>query len=123
MKKKIKKIADIQIGYQFRERMNLTSIGTYQVIQAKDISESFGHRLDVSNLYRVTPPKIDNKYLVRNGDVIFLSKGRRNYATFIKCLTAGIKTVAAGYFLIIRPNEPVAQIIFKSNYWIHKLHG
>ena len=104
MKKKIKEIADIQIGYQFREKLNLTSIGTYQIIQAKDTSELFGrHGLDVSNLCRVAPQKIDNKYLVRNEDVIFLSKGRKNHATIIKDLTTDIKTIVAGYFFILRP--------------------
>jgi len=102
VRKKLKEIADIQVGYQFREKLDLTSKGNYQVIQAKDIDRSTSHRLDPSNLYIVTPKRPAKKYTVRNGDVIFLSKGRRNYATFIEDLPSDSQTIVAGYFFIIR---------------------
>jgi len=99
---KLKDIAEIQIGYQCREKLDITSDGDHQVVQAKDIDQSNDHRLDPSNLYRITPKRPAEKYAVRNGDVIFLSKGRRNYATFIEGLSTDLKTIAAGYFFILR---------------------
>lgn len=102
MKQRIKDIADIQIGYQFREKPDMASDSTHQFIQAKDIDRSNDHSLDVSTLYHVTPKRNAGKYKVNNGDVIFLSKGRRNYATLVEGLQRNIKTIVAGYFFILR---------------------
>lgn len=102
MKRKIKHIAEIQIGYQFREKLGMTSDGKCQVVQAKNIDQLADHSLNTSGLYRVTPKRIAEKYEVENGDVIFLSKGRRNYATFIDGLQGNIQTIVAGYFFILR---------------------
>ena len=102
VKRKVKQIAEIQIGYQFREKLDTTSDGKYQVVQAKDIDQLADHRLNTSNLYCVTPKRSAEKYEVKNRDVIFLSKGRRNYATFITGLEDNIKTIVAGYFFILR---------------------
>ena len=128
MKVKIKKVTDFQMGYQFREKLATSSTGDYRVIQAKDISQAFDHRLDLSNLHRVMPKRDAEKYRVKNGDVIFLSKGRRNYATLISKLSPDLKTIVAGYFFVIRPktqvvipeyiawiiNQPPAQSYLKS---------
>jgi len=128
MEVKIKKVADIKMGYQFRQKLGTSSSGDYLVIQAKDISQVLDHRLDLSNLHKVTPKRDAEKYRVKNGDVIFLSKGRRNYATLVSQLTPDLKTIAAGYFFIIRPktktvlpeyvawviNQPTAQSYLKS---------
>jgi len=142
MRQTIDELVDIQIGYQFRERLTMESDGTHQVIQAKDIDEQHGHRLIASSLCRVTPKRDAEKYEVTNGDVIFLSKGRRNYATLIEGLHGGtsvarpddgqeaghLPTIAAGYFFILRPrtqrirtdylawaiNAPAAQAYLRS---------
>jgi len=102
LRKRIKDLVNIQIGYQFREKLDITSDGDYQVVQAKDIDCYKNHRLDPSNLYSVTPKRDAKKYEIRNGDVIFLSKGRRNYATFIDSLSDDSQTIVAGYFFILR---------------------
>jgi len=101
LRKRIKELANIQIGYQFREKLDVSTNGNYQVIQAKDIDRSENHRLGPTNLYRVTPKREAKKYEVFNGDVIFLSKGRRNYATFIEGLRSNSQTIVAGYFFIL----------------------
>lgn len=101
MRVKISDIAEIQIGYQFREKIDQASDGTHQVIQVKDINERRDHQLIPSSLYRVTPDRDTSKYEVSNGDVIFLSKGRRNYATHIDGLH-NQKTIVPGYFFILK---------------------
>jgi len=53
----------------------------------------------------VTPKRDAEKYEVSNGDIVFLSKGRRNYATVIEGLT-GRETIVAGYFFILRLTNP-----------------
>lgn len=119
MRMRIDDIATIQIGYQFREKLTMASDGTHQVIQVKDIDEHNDHRLVPSSLYRVTPKRDAEKYEVTNGDVLFLSKGRRNYATLIDGLiedypwikpdgsrdTFSVKTIAASYFYTLKPKS------------------
>lgn len=81
----------------------MASDGTHQVIQVKDINQYADHQLVPSNLYRVTPVRDAEKYVVRNGDVLFLSKGRRNSATLVEELSDSVPAIAAGYFFILRP--------------------
>ncbi len=102
MKTTIEQLADIRAGYQFRERLAMGSDGTHQVIQIKDIQEWNDHRLCPTSLYRFTPKGAAEKYMVRNGDVIFLSRGRRNYATVVEDLPEyGQGTLVASYFFIL----------------------
>lgn len=101
MRKRIKDLVNIQIGYQFRESLNTSSDGQYQVIQAKDINAS-NHQIEADSLNSVTPKRNPRRYEVANGDVIFLSKGRRNYATFIGGLSGDLPAIVAGYFFILQ---------------------
>ena len=106
MKRRIKDVATIQIGFQFRKKPEMSSLGEYQVIQAKDIDQMIGHRLTVSSLYQLTPDRDATRYEVMDGDVIFMSKGRRNYATLVEDLH-GAKTIAAGNFFILKINSEI----------------
>ena len=101
MRKRIKDLVNIQIGYQFRESLTTSSDGQYQVIQAKDINAS-NHQLEADAINNVTPKRNPKRYEVANGEVIFLSKGRRNYATFIEGLSGDLPAIVAGYFFILR---------------------
>ena len=101
-KMRLREMADIRTGYQFRERLEMATAGTRQVIQAKDIDQFHNHRLVASSLWRVTPKRDTAAYEVREGDVIFLAKGRRNFATVIEGLSPSPPTIPAGYFLILR---------------------
>ena len=105
MRVRINEICDIQIGYQFREKLDPESEGTHQVIQIKDIDAKADHRLIASNLCRVTPKRDTEKYEVINGDIVFVSKGRRNYATLIEGL-GDQDTIVAGYFFILTLTSP-----------------
>ena len=102
MKTKISDIADIQVGYQFRKRLHPQPDGSHCVIQAADIDEADGHRLLVRQLVRLTPDRDAAKWEVSDGDVIFLSRGRRNFATMIENLPQGCRALTAGHFHILR---------------------
>ncbi len=98
MKIKIKDIADIQIGYQFRGKIEADPKGTHKVIQIRDFDEH--QNLQVTNLYKVTPKYEVERYLVNKGDILFLARGHRNYAISIKNYLEN--TIAASYFFILR---------------------
>jgi len=114
---KFKDIAAIQIGYQHRDKghpINIDSTGTHRIIQIKDLDleepfkrEVFGRGgsapyVCLNNLYQVTPAGDAERYLVSQGDVLFLSRGQRTYA--VPVLQALENTVASYYFYILRPD-------------------
>lgn len=98
MKKKIKDVAEIQIGYQFRGRIETDPKGTYKVIQIRDFDEF--QNLRVTDLYKVTLKYDAERYMVNKGDILFLARGHRNYAIPIKDSLED--TIAASYFFILR---------------------
>jgi restriction endonuclease S subunit len=101
MKKKITDIADIQLGYQFRKKIESADNGTNRVIQIRDFDEN--HILNKEFLFRVRIDKPVEKYLINKGDVLFLSRGHRNWAApIVDDLTA---TIAVSHFFVIRPKQ------------------
>ncbi|OPY78027.1 MAG: Type I restriction modification DNA specificity domain protein [Syntrophorhabdus sp. PtaU1.Bin153] len=98
MKKKVKDITDIQIGYQFRGKVEADPNGTYKVVQIRDFEESLN--LNLESLSKVAPKGDMTRYIVKKDDVLFLSRGQRNYAIPIR--TSLESTIAASYFFILR---------------------
>ncbi|HDH53265.1 MAG TPA: hypothetical protein ENH24_02135 [Nitrospirae bacterium] len=98
MKLKIKDIADIQIGYQFRKKIEPVTDGTYTVIQMRDFDDN--NNLINSGLRRVKLPELPDKYLVNRNDILFLSRGHSNFAYPV---TDSLEnTIAASYFFILK---------------------
>jgi hypothetical protein len=99
MIRKIKDMASIQTGYQFRGKIEPVEEGTHRVIQPKDIDDR--GRLQEQGLDRVTPKRDVDPFLVRPGDVLFLSRGSRPVAvSVVEPLEA---TFASSYFFLVRP--------------------
>ena len=103
MKKKITEIADVQIGYQFRKKIELDDPGTNRVIQIRDFDEN--HTLNKEGLSRVRIDKPMEQYLIHQGDVLFLSRGHRNWAAPI--IDELQDTVAAGHFFVIKMRNEI----------------
>ena len=98
MKKKITEIADVQIGYQFRKKIESVDEGTNRVIQIRDFDE---HRiLYKEGLSRVKIDKSAEQYLINKGDILFLSRGHRNWAASI---TDNYEdTIAVSHFYVLK---------------------
>lgn len=98
MKKRIRDIAELRVGYLFRGRVKPDPKGSVRVVQIKDVDAD--RRIDVAKLDRVT---LDNPelHLVESGDVLFLSRGHRLYGTVVPQVKPN--TIATGYFFILRP--------------------
>ena len=103
MKKKITEIADVQIGYQFRKKIEPADDGTNRVIQIRDFDEN--HTLNRECLSRVRIDKSTEQYLIHQGDVLFLSRGHRNWAAPI--IDELQNTVAAGHFFVIKVRNEI----------------
>ncbi len=98
MKETIREIADIQIGYQFRGKAEADPQGTHKVIQIRDFDELLGLRTE--NLLSARLKGDAGRYVVKENDVLFLSRGHKNNAIAIN--TPLVNTVAASYFFILR---------------------
>ena len=114
---KLKDVAEIQIGYQHRDKshpITTDSASTHRIIQIKDLDLEERFKNEVierggsapymwpDNLYQVTPAGDAERYLVSQGDVLFLSRGQRTYA--VPILQTLENTVASYYFYILRPD-------------------
>jgi restriction endonuclease S subunit len=107
MKKKLKDLADIRTGYQFRGKVAASDDGNVAVIQIKDVDDTL--RVQTSAL---VPVKVDNPetYEVTKGDLLFLSRGHRHYAAVV---TEPVEnTIATGYFFILRPKPHLIRPTF-----------
>jgi restriction endonuclease S subunit len=100
MKKRLRDIADIRTGYQFRGKVAPEPGGAVKVIQIKDITDQ--RRIRTDDLVTVKLDRPD-QYVTQAGDVLFLSRGHRLFAAAVT--EAPPVTIATGYFFIVRPKE------------------
>lgn len=95
---RIGEIANIQAGYQFRGKVEPDPDGNVAILQIKDIEDR--RHLNPDTIARVAFDKPYEQYLVSKDDVLFLSRGHRQFAIAIEDdLT---DTIASGYFYILR---------------------
>ena len=102
MKKRLRDIAEIRIGYQFRGKVTPDPTSDVRVVQIKDIDSDLRVRVSDLTTVRIDKPE---PYLTQAGDVLFLNRGHRLYAVVVPELEPN--TIATGYFFILRPNYRV----------------
>jgi restriction endonuclease S subunit len=98
MKKRVKDIAEIQIGYHFDKKIVTDPNGSYRIIQMRDIDGR--SMLDASNLVRVSLDRNVDRYLVQKGDVLFVSRGSNNVAAVVDLDLE--MTLPVSYFFLAR---------------------
>lgn len=98
MKRKLAEIAEVKLGYQFRKKMEPSDDGTHWVIQIRDFDQN--HILRRKELSRVRIHEPQEQFLIKKGDILFLSRGHRNWAApMIEDLTDAI---AVSHFFVLR---------------------
>jgi len=101
MKTELKKIASVQMGYSFRSRIEATGSGAVAVIQMKDLAED--NCVDCSGLTQVDMEFPKEHHIVKQGDLIFRSRGLTATSAILKD-NPGVAVVSAP-LLRIRVNE------------------
>lgn len=96
---KLDGLADVQMGYPFRSRLEHEPRGRIAVIQMKDMDDA--NLLHVDEAVRVSLPAGKAHHLLRAGDVLFRSRGRSNGAALV--LEGIPPAVLAAPMLLIRP--------------------
>lgn len=95
----IKKLANIQSGYINRGKIEHSDHGTFLLLQAKDIdADHLSYRTDA--LIRFMPQLSGKDSFLKSGDILFMSRGARNFSVFVGDLPENV--LAAACFFIIR---------------------
>lgn len=98
MKRVLREIANIQIGYQLPGRIPHDVNAAYQIMRMRDIDDS--GNLNLEKLAWFTPHRDAERYAVRNTDVVFQARGNRNLAFVLRDVPAA--TLASNHFYIVR---------------------
>lgn len=100
MKVLVTDIAEIQIGYQGRGRMEYDPAGESRLLQMRDLEDD-GNVRDASRLLRVEAEgECPERYGVHDGDVVFQARGSRNRAFVLRGVPPS--TLASSHFYILR---------------------
>jgi hypothetical protein len=93
------RLAEVQMGFPFRSRLEHDPQGDVAVIQMKDIDGA--NLLHVEEAIRVTLPKGKTRHMLRAGDLLFRSRGRSNGVAQVM---EGVgSAVLSAPMLLIRP--------------------
>ncbi len=90
---------EIFLGYSFRSKIVDQANGDLYVIQMKDLVDDYS---GIGNtLSKIDKESIKSKYLLKNGDVLFLSKGANNYASVYQ--DSMYPAISSSAFFVLRP--------------------
>ncbi len=104
MKTKLKDIASIRTGFQVRSKLTPIDEGSHHIIQMRNICTDTGCIFDDIEFCRVTPTiSYLDRYLLKKGYVLFLTRGNNHLATLIT--EEYIDFVAAGQFMVLVLNS------------------
>ena len=81
MKKRLNEIAEVTIGQSFRSRLEREDDGNMAVVQMKDLTAE--NLIDSQSLMQVDIKKINERQLVKKGDIVFRARGQNNTAAHI----------------------------------------
>ena len=95
---RLREIADVRMGYPFRSRVKHDPQGNVAVLQMKDIDAPT--LLRVNDAIRVTLADVKDQHLVRQGDLVFRSRGSSNSVALISAPIDDV--VLAAPMLLIR---------------------
>ena len=104
---KLGELAEVQMGYPFRSRLEHDPRGDVAVIQMKDIDDA--NLLHSEEAIRVSLPKGKARHLLRAGDLLFRSRGRSNGAAQV--LDGIGSAVLAAPMLLIRPHRVLPEYL------------
>jgi len=89
----------ISSGYSFRGKIENDPNGVLKVIQLKDLINEY--TAIGEECYKVSTGGIKEKYILKNGDILFISKGQNNNAvTFSTNTSQGLHIASSALFVI-----------------------
>lgn len=121
---KLAEVAEIRIGYPFRGRIHFEQSGEIPVIQLRNFDSDY--QIGPSSVLCVKQLPDTGRHALRAGDVLYASKGERNFAYAVTKDIEG--AIPASYFFVLRPraaallseylawyiNQPAARTFLRS---------
>ena len=98
---KLGQVASIRMGYPFRSRLEHDAAGAIAVVQMKDIDDA--SVLRVEDAIRMNLPDFNVRHLIRQGDLVFRSRGQTNTVALVSEDVG--PAVLAAPMLLIRPQK------------------
>ena len=105
MKTQLKSIASIQMGYSFRSRIEPSASGNIAIIQMKDLLGN--NRVNSCGLVKIEIEDIKEHHLIKEGDLIFRSRGQSSTSAIFKEKVCPAAVVAAPLLRIRVSNKNV----------------
>jgi len=102
MKKKLKEITSVQMGYSFRSRIEASEDGGVAVIQMKDLLDD--NTVGCDDLVTINMEAMKDHHLAQRGDLVFRARGHVTTAAVL-LEDPGVAVVAAP-LLRIRVTKP-----------------
>ena len=99
MEKPIKAIAEVRVGYNFREKIINTENGNFRILQIRDIDKD--GNISLSSISRVNIYNPIKEYIARKGDILLQNRGERTNAIVIEDEFNDL--IVSSHFFIIRP--------------------
>ncbi len=96
----------ISSGYSFRSKIEDDVNGQLKVIQLKDLINDY--TVIGEECYRVSAEGIKDKYILKEGDILFISKGQNNKAIAFSSNNAQSKYIASSALFVIEVNRKEA---------------
>lgn len=104
---KLAEIADVRMGYPFRSRLEPASSADVAVVQMRDIQDDGSLRTD--KLVKIRLPGLREVHRLREGDLVFRSRGRSLVAAPVP---EGIGcAVLAAPMLLVRPTAALPEYL------------
>ncbi len=101
---KLSDIADLRAGYTQRKPPRNAALQEYFMIHIRDVARD--EPLDLAKASPVALPQVDERYLLRKGDVLFAARGERRVAVSVPA--EPIETMLVGsQFFVIAPDTHV----------------
>ena len=104
--RKISDIAEVLPGYALKTRALHEPEGSHQIILAKHLKAGAHYMFEPAHILRITPGTDVEKYIIRQGDVLFVSRGIHNHACAVTRVPEN--TIASSTLYIIRRNTDIS---------------
>lgn len=106
--------AGIASGYSFRSKVEDDPAGELRVVQLKDFIDNYTAIGD--ECFKVSSDGIKEKYLLRTGDILFISKGQNNNAVAFLENDEGLPYVASSALFVITVDQRIANPFYVAWY-------
>ena len=97
--------AEVASGYSTKGAIEHDPDGTHQVIMAKHLVAGEAYRYVADHELRIVPQGKVDRYLLRPGDLLFMSRGANNYTVLLD--TFPQPAIAPSTFYVLRPRQGV----------------